>query len=68
MLCTFNCGQKPISAEITGPRLKPIIITFLNGHAVKMSPKYLCLYWLQLTVVKTEITNDQTAKHKRLCA
>lgn len=43
MLCTFNCGQKPVSAEVTDPRLKPIIITFLNGHAVKMSPKYLCL-------------------------
>lgn len=67
MLCSFNCGQKPISSEVTGLKLEPII-TFLNGHAVKMSPKYLCLYRQQLTVVNTEIINNQSVKHKRLCA
>lgn len=44
-----NSGQKPKTGKVTGLSIKPDIVILLNGHAVKLPPKYLCLYtetWL----------------------
>lgn len=37
-------SQKPISGEVTGPRVEPAIAALLNALAVKLSSKYLGLY------------------------
>lgn len=37
-------SQKPISREVTGPRVEPAIAALLNAHAVKLSSKHLRLY------------------------